>query len=42
MTISSPLDLVYLGAAALLSAMSISLMGIEFNEKKEKEGAEKH
>ena len=41
MAITAPLELVYLGAAALLSAMAVSLMGIEFNEKK-KEEEEKH
>jgi uncharacterized membrane protein YqhA len=43
MAVTSPVDLVYLGGAALLSAMSISLMGVEFNQaKKEEKLAEKH
>ena len=37
MAVTAPLELVYLGAAALLSAMAVSLMGIEFNEKKKEE-----
>ncbi len=34
MHVTEPLQLVYLGATALLSSMAISLMGIEFNEPK--------
>jgi hypothetical protein len=41
MAITAPIELVYLGGAALLSAMAVSLMGIEFNEKHE-EKEEKH
>ena len=35
MGISEPVHLLYLGGAALLSAMSITLMGVEFNDHKD-------
>ncbi len=40
MPITDPVHLVYLSGAALLSAMAISLMGVEFN--KHEEEAEEH
>jgi uncharacterized membrane protein YqhA len=43
MPVTDPVHLVYLSGAALLSAMAISLMGVEFNKhEEEEEEKEKH